>query len=333
MVLVISRTPVRVSFFGGGTDYRDFYLRGKGAVLGTTIDKYTYVTVKKGASFFPHSIRISYSKTECINHLEEIEHPSIRESLRFTKLFLPLDIHIFSDLPARTGLGSSSSFTVGFLHALYALEGKKVCKQQLAEEACHIEQKMIQEKVGSQDQYHAAFGGFNLMEFFSDYTSVKPIFLSEEKKAFLQNHLMLFYTGMTRHADIIIQEQVEKTRTKKNDFYLSQMLQLVYEAEEILQKEEGDPLIQKLGALLDFSWNLKKKLSSRVTNKTINGAYEKAKQRGALGGKLCGAGEGGFLLLVVPAENREAIQQALHPFFPINISFEKEGSSIIYKKD
>jgi len=332
-MLIISRTPVRVSFFGGGTDYLAYYKRKKGAVLGITIDKYTYITLKKGCQFFPHAIRIAYSRTELINHLEEITHPSIRESLRFTGYFFPLDIHIFSDLPARTGLGSSSSFTVGFLNALYALQGKKIPKEKLAKEACYIEQELIKENVGSQDQYHAAYGGFNIIEFSEHHNSLRPVIISNEKKKLLEKHFMLFYTGLTRHASEILQTQVQKTCEKKNDSFLERMYEMVFEAEALLQKEEGETLVKKFAELLDQSWELKKKLSSNISTEKIDSYYQKAKEAGALGGKLCGAGQGGFLALFVPVKKQEDVKKALQPLFPVSVGFEEQGSSIIYMKD
>ena len=210
-MLIISRTPVRISFFGGGTDYPAYYEHQKGAVLGTTIDQYTYISVKTLQSpFFDHNIRIAYSKTELIKKVHEIEHPSIRECLKHRGLDGNLDIHIFSDLPARTGLGSSSSFTVGFLNALDALQGKKSSKQQLAKEACHVEQSCICETVGSQDQFHAAYGGFNVIEFSSSHIHVRPVILSRKKKQLLEDHLLVFFTGITRFASEIVQEQIKK---------------------------------------------------------------------------------------------------------------------------
>ncbi len=333
MVLVISKTPVRISFFGGGSDYTEYYLRKKGAILGTTIDQYTYVTVKKTSPFFPHKMRLSYSKVEAVNSLEEIEHPSIRECLRFYKLEEPLDVHICSDLPARTGLGSSSSFTVGFLHALAALQGRNISKNLLAKEACFVEQQMIREKVGSQDQYHASFGGCNLMEFSPKGIEVFPLPIPEEKRLCFMEHLMLFYTGTTRFAEKVIQEQIQNTKENKNDSFLETMVSLVYEAKKIFLEQKELFFPEKLAELLDYSWQLKQKLSSQISNETINLYYEKARKAGALGGKLCGAGQSGFLLLMVPPSKKMEVKEALRPLFAVPFSLEKEGSSLIYRKD
>ena len=322
-MLIISRTPVRISFFGGGTDYPAYYLSHGGAVLGTTIDHYTYISVKTFKSrFFDHNIRIAYSRTELVNAIDEIQHPSIREALRYHRPTDNLDIHIFSDLPARTGLGSSSSFTVGFVNALYALQKKGISKEGLAEEACHIEQEMIKENVGSQDQLHAAYGGLNLIEFSKQLPIVTPI---EVDKPLLENHLMMFFTGQTRHASEIVKEQMEKT--KDNSSYLSKMYALVFEGKKALESGE----IELFGRLMEESWSLKKQLSSKVSNLLIDEAYTKARKAGAFGGKLCGAGNGGFLLFVVPPEKQESVRMALD-LQEVDICLENEGSKIIYQK-
>ena len=193
---VISRTPVRISFFGGGTDYPAYFSRLPGATLGTTIDKYTYISINTLSDFFEYKLRISYSKIELVNELEQIQHPSVRGCFRHKGIFPLLDIHVSSDLPAKTGLGSSSSFTVGFLNALYAMEGKKISKQRLAEEACYVEQKIIGEHVGSQDQFHASFGGLNVFEFNHSHIKARPVVISQEKKQIFQDHLLVFYLSL-----------------------------------------------------------------------------------------------------------------------------------------
>ena len=333
-MLIISRTPVRISFFGGGTDYPDFYLRHGGKVLGTSIDKFIHTSVKTFKSaFFDHSIRVAYSKTELVKSVDEILHPSVRESLKFKGISGNLDIHIFSDLPAKTGLGSSSSFTVGFLNALEALSGKKISKQKLALEACHVEQRCIQEAVGSQDQFHAAFGGFNVIEFTSSHVQVRPVVISREKKECLQDHLLVFYTGISRLAGEIAKEQIEKTKKTLNDAHLYRMLELVDQAEEVLTSYAGEEMVKQFGLLLDEGWNLKKQLSSQVTNPLIENAYEAAMRAGAHGGKLCGAGNGGFLIFFVPQEKKEEVRRSLAPLNEVEIRFENEGSAIIYMRD
>ena len=328
--MIISRTPVRISFFGGGTDYREFFEREKGAVLGTTIDKYTYVSVNRLSDFFEYKIRVGYSKAELVNDVNQIVHPSVRETLKFMKSKGNLDIHIFADLPAKTGLGSSSSFTVGFLNALYALEGKIVSKQRLAEEAIHIEQKMIKENVGCQDQVHASFGGLNLIEFDKRGFAVRPVVISGEKHAYLNESMMVFYTGITRYASEILTEQIENTKSRGKDEYLHKMGRIVYEAEEIISNAETRAMVKKLGGLLHEAWKLKKCLSSMISNDTIDGLYEKAIKAGAYGGKLAGAGGGGFLFLFAPPEKHQAIRKALKGLLQVDFRFENEGSKIIY---
>jgi len=332
-MMIISRTPVRISFFGGGTDYPPFYERQKGAVLGTTINKYTYVSVNTLSKFFEHKIRIGYSKTELVKHLDEIIHPSIRECLKYKNVSDNLDIHIFSDLPAKTGLGSSSSFTVGFLNALHALQGKMISKQKLAQEACFIEQNLIKENVGSQDQFHAAFGGFNIIEFNKQNIKVRPLIITEEKLKLLKEHLMIFYTGLTRFASDVVKEQIEKIQTKTTDKYLNKMLDMVYQAENIISHASEDSLIKEFGSLLDQSWNLKKKLSSQITNSKIDEAYDIAKSQGAYGGKLCGAGSGGFLAFFAPKNKQDNIRKKIKHFLEVDFKFESQGSTIIYMLD
>lgn len=330
---IISRTPVRISFFGGGTDYPAYYSRHPGATLGTTIDKYTYISLNTLSDFFEYKLRISYSKIELVTNLEEIQHPSVRGCLHHKSMFSPLDIHISSDLPAKTGLGSSSSFTVGFLNALYAMQGKKVSKQSLAEEACYVEQKVIGEHVGSQDQFHAAFGGMNILEFSQTQTRIRPLIISKEKKQIFQDHLLVFYTGITRYANDIVKEQIEKTKNLSNDSYLSRMYQMVFEAEEIFSEASEKEFMLLIGSLLNESWALKKCLSSKISNPWIDELYQKALICGAYGGKLCGAGSGGFLALLVPPEKQDVVREALKDLLEVNFGFENEGTTIIYMKE
>ncbi len=217
--MIISRTPVRVSFFGGGTDYREYYERCGGAVLGTTINKYVYVSLNRLSRFFEYRIRVGYSKSELVNAVEEIVHPSVRECLRYRNIDGELDIHIFADLPARTGLGSSSAFTTGFLNALYALEGLRVSKEKLAADCLEVEQELLKENVGSQDQVHAAFGGLNLIEFSARGFRVQPVVISESNRNLLDAAVMIFFTGQTRLASEIAKEQVQRTKARENDAF------------------------------------------------------------------------------------------------------------------
>jgi D-glycero-alpha-D-manno-heptose-7-phosphate kinase len=330
--VIISRTPVRISFFGGGTDYREYYREKSGAVLGTTINKYVYVSINRLSKFFDYKIRVGYSKAELVNRVEDIAHPSVRECLKFRNMDGNLDIHIFADLPARTGLGSSSAFTVGFLNALYALEGRIVSREQLATEALHVEQDLIKENVGSQDQVHAAFGGLNLIEFSGARFRVQPLVITAEKRRRLEESLMVFFTGQTRYASEIVKEQVERTRAKRNDAYLAQMYQMVYEAVRVVAEESDEAVVRRLGELLHDSWKLKKSLSSQVSNGYIDQAYSAALKTGASGGKIAGAGGGGFLTLLVEPERRPAVREVLKDLLEVEFKFEDEGSTIIYLK-
>lgn len=330
---IISRTPVRISFFGGGTDYPAYYSRHPGAALGTTIDKYTYVSLNTLSDFFEYKLRISYSKIELVTALEEIQHPSVKGCFQHKGIFPLMDIHVSSDLPAKTGLGSSSSFTVGFLNALYAMQGKKVSRQHLAEEACYVEQKVIGERVGSQDQFHAAFGGMNVFEFNAEEIKVRPLIISRNKKQILQDHLMVFYTGITRFANDVVKEQIDKTTNRDNDSYLSRMFDMVFEAEEIISSAPEHEFMHLLGKLLNEGWHLKKHLSSKISSPFIDTLYELALDQGAYGGKLCGAGSGGFLALFAPPAVQPAIRLALKDLLEVQFGFENEGSTIIYMKE
>ncbi len=328
--MIISRTPVRLSFFGGGTDYREYFDEHGGAVLGTTIDKYVYVSVNRLSEFFEYKIRVGYSKAELVNRVEEIVHPSVRETLKFRDAGGNLDIHIFADLPARTGLGSSSSFTVGFLNALYALEGKIITKQRLAEEAIHIEQGMIRETVGCQDQFHAAYGGLNVIEFRKEEISIRPVVISREKYDHLDASLMVFFTGLTRLASEVAKEQVENTANRRLDACLERMQEMVHEAEVIISDQDPEGMVRGLGGLLDEGWSLKKRLSGGISTTVIDDIYAKAKSAGAYGGKLGGAGGGGFFFLLVPKGKRGTVREALKGLLEVQFRFESEGSKIIY---
>lgn len=333
MKRIISRTPVRISFFGGGTDYPAYYSRHPGAILGTTIDKYTYISLNTLSDFFEYKLRISYSRIELVKALEEIQHPSVRGCLHHKGLFLPLDIHISADLPAKTGLGSSSSFTVGFLNALSAMQGKKQAKQTLAQEACFVEQQIIGENVGSQDQFHAAFGGMNIMEFDASQIRVRPLIISKEKKQIFQENLLIFYTGITRFANDIVKEQIIKTQNLENDIYLQRIYEMVFEAEKIISDSSESEMMPLIGKLMDEGWNMKRKLSSRISNPLIDELYQVALDSGAYGGKLCGAGSGGFLAIVVKPENQDRVRVSLKDLLEVKFHFENEGSSIIYMKE
>jgi D-glycero-alpha-D-manno-heptose-7-phosphate kinase len=328
--MIISRTPLRISLFGGGTDYREYYNLKKGAVLGATINKYVYVSVNQLSDFFEYKIRVGYSKAELVNSVEEIVHPSVRECLKFHNIEGNLDIHIFADLPAKTGLGSSSSFTVGLLKALYDLKGNLVTKMRIASDAHYIEQIMIGENVGSQDQVHAAYGGLNLIEFSGDTFVTKPVVISKEKFRMLEESLMLFYTTQTRFASDILSEQIEKTKQGSNDEYLDEMYDLVYDAVKVISETDNIKFLEEIGALLNKSWMLKKELSSKVSNATIDDAYQRAMNEGAYGGKVAGAGGGGFLLMLVDPKYQNNVRRALEAFSEVEFNIEQSASKIIY---
>jgi D-glycero-alpha-D-manno-heptose-7-phosphate kinase len=323
--MIISRTPFRMSFFGGGTDYHGWYNEHKGAVLATTIDKYCYITCRYLPPFFEHKSRIIYSKMEHVQRINEIDHPAVREVLRFLNINEGIEIHHDGDLPARTGLGSSSSFTVGLLNSLYALKGQMVTKERLAKEAIHIEQEMIKENVGCQDQVLAAYGGFNYIEFGgSNHLTVQPLTMPAAKLNLLQDHLMLFFTGFSRTASQIAQHQIKNIPNKKLE--LTQMFDMVHEAIKILN---GNNLLD-FGKLLDESWKLKRSLSDKISNENIDVIYESAKKAGATGGKLLGAGGGGFVLLFVEPSRKPKIREALKNLLEIPIKFENLGTQIIF---
>lgn len=324
--MIISRTPFRISFFGGGTDYPVWYRENGGTVLSTTIDKYCYISCRYLPPFFEHKFRIVYSKNELVDEIDEIIHPAARETFRFMKVREGVEIHHDGDLPARAGIGSSSSFTVGLLHALYALKGKMVTKEQLAYEAIYIEQELIKENVGSQDQVAVAVGGFNKISFNKDGSvNINAIFLPKDKSQLLQNHLMLFFTGFSRTASEIANEQIKKTPDKKQE--LSVMHQMVNEAISILNSNNTN--LDDFGKLLHESWKLKRGLTNKITTSQIDEIYDIALQAGALGGKLLGAGGGGFMIIFARPEAQPRIKEKLKNLLLVPFQFETTGSQII----
>ena len=324
--MIISRTPLRISFFGGGTDYPVWYRKRKGAVLSTTIDKYCYITLRYLPPFFPHKHRVVYSKVERTKSIEDILHPVVRETLKFLNINKGMEIHYDADLPARTGLGSSSSFTVGLLHSLYALKGIMPSKERLMKEAIRMERDILKENVGSQDQAAAANGGFNKISFFDDdEINLEPVTIKESRKKELENHLMLFFTGFTRLASKVAKKQIKNTPAKEKE--LCRMYQMVDEAKNILSEKNN---ILDFGRLLDETWRLKRSLTSEISNSAIDDIYHKALKGGALGGKLLGAGGGGFILFFVPPERQEAVEKELRDLLRVKFNFESGGSQIIY---
>lgn len=326
--MVITRTPFRISFFGGGSDYPVYYREHGGEVLNTTIDQYCYITCRYLPPFFDYKYRIRYSQSELTNTVEEIEHPSVRECLRFCGIDRGVEIVHTSDIPAMSGIGSSSSFTVGLLQALYALKGEMVTKQQLVADAIHVEQHIIGEHVGSQDQTAAAFGGFNHIEFGgrNDGIFVQPVILPPEKLSYLQQNLLFYFTGFSRYSSQIAAEQVRKTRQKLPE--LHRMREMVPEALEILKgPPQGYP---EFGRLLHESWMLKRGLTELVSTRQIDETYETAIEAGALGGKLCGAGGGGFFLFYVPPERQPQVKEALKHLLLVPMRFENLAAHIVF---
>lgn len=324
--MIINRTPFRISFFGGGTDYPSWYLKHGGCVLSTSIDKYCYITCRVLPPFFEHRLRIVYSKMEQCGHYSEIKHPAVREILRFLNIDQSLEIHHDGDLPARSGMGSSSSFTVGLLHALYAHLGIMPSKMRLASESIHVEQNMIKETVGSQDQVCVAYGGLNLIKFStSGEIDVQPVTLSVERTRELNSHLMLFYTGIRRTASNVAQGYVNNLDNKYK--VLKKMQKMAVQGLGILKSGSG---ICEFGQLLHHAWMLKRGLSSDVSNHIVDGLYERAQEAGAIGGKITGAGGGGFLLLFVRPSEQKKVREALSEKIHVPFSFESSGSQIVF---
>jgi len=324
--MIISRTPFRVSFFGGGTDYAGWFEDHKGAVLATTIDRYCYITCRYLPPFFEHKSRIIYSIIEHVqSSVEEIKHPAVREVLKFLKIKEGIEIHHDGDLPARTGLGSSSSFTVGLLNGLYALKGIMPTKERLAQEAIYVEQKMCRENVGCQDQVLAAYGGFNFIEFGGkEHLHVRRVTVPQPLVEDLQNHLLMFFTGFSRTASEIAAHQIQNIPKKRTE--LKSMYQMVLKAVDMLNGND----ISKFGKLLHESWKLKRSLSDKITTAHIDEIYNAAIKAGADGGKLLGAGGGGFVLLFVKPERQKKVRETLKKLLEIPFKFETLGSQIIF---
>lgn len=324
--MIISRAPYRISFFGGGTDYPDWYKNNGGSVLSTSINKYSYITCRYLPQFFDYKYRIRYYKREEVSSIEEIEHPVIRECLKMLDIKEGLDIVHHGDLPAQSGIGSSSTFTIGLLQALYALIGKMPTKRQLAIDAIKIEQEILKEAVGSQDQIASAFGGLNRIEFGSkDEFRVQPVIIERERLEKFEKSLVLIFTGITRSASELAQEQIKNIRHNVDKLRVAQ--ESVERAMQILQ---GEGEINEIGVLLRDQWEIKKSFSQGITNTKIDQIYSMGINAGALGGKLLGAGGGGFMLFYVDEKNRENLLECMRNLVVVPFSFEGIGSQIIY---
>ena len=326
--MIITKTPFRLSFFGGGTDYKTFYKRFGGSVISTTFDKYCYVTVGHLPRFFEYSNQLVYSKIERTKNIDEIEHPLVRNAMKFLDMN-ELRIDYEADLPARSGLGTSSSFAVGLLFAFYALKGQFVNKKKLAEDAIYLERVLCKENGGIQDQIAASYGGFNRIDFYDDGFNVNPIIISSDRKKELNDNLMLFFTGFSRFSADLAAAQEKNIDNKIS--ILKEMQSLVQEAHNILVSKTTD--INNFGKLLDYTWKLKRGITDIISNDYIDSLYNKAIQAGALGGKLLGAGGGGFILFYVEKEKQESVKKALNNLLYIPFKFENEGSKVLYFQD
>jgi D-glycero-alpha-D-manno-heptose-7-phosphate kinase len=324
--MIITRTPLRISFFGGGTDYPVWYREHGGAVLSTTIDKSCYITCRHLPPFFEYHSRVSYSKIENVHQNSAIEHPSVRGCLKFLGIDDGVEIHHVADLPARTGLGTSSAFTVGFLLGLYALREQMRNKHALALDAIHVEQEVVKEAVGSQDQISAAYGGFNRINFhIGGGFEVKQVIAPAARLAALQQHCALFFTGFSRIASEIAKEQIKVTPQKKRE--LETMKQMVDEAEAIVS--DPNRSLDEFGNLLNESWQIKRTLTQNITNSSLDEIYEAGRSAGALGGKLLGAGGGGFMLFFVAPERRKELRKRLKNLLCVPFSFSSRGSHVV----
>ncbi len=324
--MIITRTPFRMSFFGGGTDFPEFYNEHGGSVISTTFDKYCYVTVRHLPPFFDYENELVYSKTERVNNVNDIQHPAIREAMKWLNI-QNLRLAYDADLPARTGLGTSSSFAIGMLNAFYALQGIYADKYRLANDAIHLERVLCNENGGIQDQIAASFGGLNRIDFSSDGFVVNPIVISDEAKKEFGNNLLLYFTGFSRFSSDIQTEHKKNIKDKTSQ--LQEMLHIVDEAEKILTSSNKKQ-ISKLGELLDYSWNLKRGISTGVSTDCIDALYQKAKSAGATGGKLLGAGGGGFLLFYVEEDAKNSVRAALSDLKEIPFQFENYGTRILH---
>ena len=324
--MIISRTPYRVSLFGGGTDYPKWYLQHGGAVLGMAIDKYCYISVRHLPPFFEHKHRVVYSLVEDVKRIEDIRHPAVRAVMQELKIDVGLEIHHDGDLPARSGLGSSSSFTVGLINALYALRGQMVTKRFLAQEAIRIEQSVIKENVGSQDQIWAAFGGFNRIDFSPDGSfAVSPVIAPQEREELLIDHLMLFFTGFSRQASEIAKDKI--ANLDKRQGHLLRMAAMVDDAQAVLSDRRRP--ITDIGRLLHEGWSLKRELANAVSTAAIDDIYQAGIEAGAIGGKVIGAGGGGFILFFVEPAKQQAVRERLRRLVEVEVDIAPSGSAIV----
>lgn len=324
--MIITKTPFRMSFFGGGTDLEEYFKENCGSVLSTTFDKYCYVNVRHLPRFFEYSTELSYSKTERVNDINEIQHPAIREAMKMLDM-REIRLTYEADLPARSGLGTSSSFAVGMLNAFYALKGIYADKKKLAKEAIYLERVLCNESGGWQDQVAAAYGGFNRINFSSDGFEVLPLIISPKRKKQLNDNLMMFFTGFTRFSSEV--QKINSLNSSEDKLLrLKKMMELVDEAQSVLTSEKRD--LDEFGRLLDITWNLKKGTGNAISTGSIDELYSKGIAAGAIGGKLLGAGGGGFLVFYVPKEKQNDVKEAMKDLLYIPFKFENSGAQVIY---
>ena len=326
--MIITRTPFRISFAGGGTDLREFYSQESGRVISTSIDKYIYVVIKRQLGIVEHKYRINWSQVEFKDKIEDIDHPIVKEALKFFKVDFPIEITTFSDIPGQTGLGSSSSFAVGLVNALHALRGEMVTKHTLASEAAHIEVDVLGRAMGKQDHFAAAYGNLNVFTFNPDESvTVEPVLYRPEIKKAIESNLLLFYLKTKRDASNILKTQQKETQNKLNS--LRELQDLVVPLRDIISNSSGNEL-NKFGELLDKGWKIKRELTDKISSDEIDNYYQKAKDSGAIGGKLLGAGGGGFLLLYVETKHHQSVIDALSELFCLPIGFDDGGTRITY---
>lgn len=328
-MLIASRTPLRVSFFGGGTDYPEYFGRFPGAVVGMAINQYVYVSVIRLATFIDYKYRLSYSRLERVASVSELQHPVVRAVLGHYGINEALDISIMAELPASSGLGSSSAFTVGLINLLAAMRGRAMTRLDLAQEAIHVERELLKERVGVQDQLHAAFGGMNRFDFVGGRFRITPIQMHTDCQTALMSSLVLVHTGIARYASQVLEEQVSATVDRKIDTELAHLLTLAGQAVDILEGHDPEEVVNDFGALMHEGWETKRKLSRSVSSAFIDDLYNNARAAGAIGGKLCGAGGGGFLLMVVPPAGREKFDTAMSNYSVIPIKLDTQGSTIV----
>lgn len=323
--MIITKTPFRMSFFGGGTDIEEYFKKFNGAVLSATFDKYCYVTVRHLPRFFEYSTELAYSKIERVTDTNDILHPAIREAMKMLNMH-EIRLTYEADLPARSGLGTSSSFAVGMLNAFYCLKGRKADKKRLADEAIYLERNLCHEAGGWQDQIAASFGGMNRIEFGADGYEVHPVIISSKRKMMLNNRLLLFFTGFTRFSSDV-QKENAKVRENK-EAQMKEMYQLVDEAEKVLSDEKVN--LDEFGVLLDHTWKLKRQTGRKISTESIDELYKKGIKAGALGGKLLGAGGGGFLVFYADEEHRESVMNAMKELLYIPFKFENTGTQVVH---